>query len=326
MAETRYYVGLDVGGTTMKAAVVDDHGKPSPHVTLPTEPFKGQDHGLATMAQAVRAAVQAAGLELDQISAIGVATPGPMDIPAGLILDPANLKPWLNVPVKQFISDEFGIPTAFQNDANAAAYGEYWVGAGREAASMVLFTLGTGVGGGIIIDDVVLEGRHSHGGEVGHICIDWRDGRLCGCGKKGCLETYASATAVVRRAHEALSADQKPSMLRKLEAEDLSSRAVFDAAYAGDELALRIVDETAFFLALGAKNLMHTIDPDVVVFAGGMTAAGPPFLERIKYHIHHEALPVPAARTEVRFSTLGSDAGFLGAAGCGRLLVKKGAA
>src|SRR5207244_325029 len=137
---------------------------PAAPVSPATEAAQGQEHGLGVMAQSVRQAIAIAGVTIDRVAAIGVATPGSMDIPAGLILDPPNLKPWRNVPVRQFIADTFRLPTAFQNDANAAAYGEYWVGAGREYRSMVLFTLGTGVGGGIILDDKVIEGEHRHGG------------------------------------------------------------------------------------------------------------------------------------------------------------------
>ena len=173
MAAQRYFVGLDVGGTTMKAAVVDDAGKPlAEPVVRDTRPELGQDAGLETMCEAIREAIAAAKLKLKDIAAIGVATPGLMDIKAGLILDPPNLKPWKNVPVRDHIKKAFGKPTAFQNDANAAAYGEFWVGAAQDAQSMVLFTLGTGVGGGIILDDVIVEGEHSHGGELGHMRID----------------------------------------------------------------------------------------------------------------------------------------------------------
>ena len=171
MSGNAYFIGLDVGGTTMKASVVDDKGNPFKSVSMPTDSFKGQEHGLKTMCEIIRRAASAAGKTMADISGIGVATPGTMDIAAGIILDPPNLKPWQNVPVKQFIHDTFKIPTAFQNDANAAAYGEYWVGAGREVKSLVLFTLGTGIGGGIIINDKILEGQHSHGGEVGHMKI-----------------------------------------------------------------------------------------------------------------------------------------------------------
>lgn len=321
MTNARYYVGLDVGGSAMKGGVVDDEGKPLAAVSLPTEAQRGQKLGLERMCETIRAAVKESGLTMERISAIGVATPGLMDIPAGIILDPPNLKPWKNVPVRQHIADVFGLPTAFQNDANAAAMGEFWAGAGRRAKSMVLFTLGTGVGGGIIIDGKVLEGRHSHGAELGHIIVQMSEARLCGCGRRGCLEAYASATAVVQRAKEGLAKDDGVSLLHR--DRELSARVVFEAADKGDVLASRIVEETAYYLAVGATCMMHTIDPDMIVFGGGMTAAGPAFMERIRHHVRELAFPVPAEKTEVRYAELGIDAGFIGAAACGRLLTLK---
>src|SRR5215469_6587454 len=237
-----YFVGLDVGGTSMKAGVVKDDGRPLSSVSLPTEPHKGQEHGLTVMCDAIRRAVAEADLEMKDITAIGVATPGLMDIPAGVILDPPNLKPWRNVPVRQHIHDVFGIPTTFQNDANAATYGEYWVGAGREAHSMVMFTLGTGIGGGIILGDRIIEGEHSHGAELGQIKMTRP--RLCGCGRRGCLEAYASATSVVHRTQEALAEDNGLSTLHQMaKQEELTSHVIFDAAVAGDELAAKIVED-----------------------------------------------------------------------------------
>jgi glucokinase len=325
MAQSPLFAGLDVGGTSMKGGVVDDGGRPLASVSLPTEAYKGQDHGLMRMLETIQAAVAAAGLSMDQIAAVGVATPGTMDIPGGIILDPPNLKPWQNVPVRQYIYDALKIPTAFQNDANAAAYGEYWVGAGRGAHSMVLFTLGTGVGGGIVIGDTVLEGEHSHGAELGHVRIELTHPRQCGCGRWGCLEAYASATAVVKRTLEALAKSPAASALSDLlgREEGITARAVFTAAAAGDELAAKIVEETAYYLAVGAMNMMHTIDPNVVVFAGGMIGAGETFLERIRLHVREMAFPVPAQKTQIRFAELGTDAGFIGAAACGRQLWRK---
>lgn len=325
MSQALYYVGIDVGGSSIKGGVVDDSGRPLSSVSLETEAHKGQDHGLGRMAETVVRSVQSARLEMAHIAAIGVATPGTMDIPAGIMIEPPNLKPWKNVPVRQFIQDRFQKPTAFQNDANAAAFGEYWIGAGKDAHSMVLFTLGTGIGGGIIIDHKVIEGEHSHGAEIGHTRIELTNPRVCGCGGKGCLEAYASALSVVKRAVEALARDSGASALHQVarNKSELSARDIFVAAAAGDKLADLIVEDTAFYLAVGATNMMHVIDPDMIVYAGGMTAAGDSFLERIKRHVRQLALPVPAARTEVRFAILGGDAGFIGAAGCARQLVSQ---
>jgi glucokinase len=324
MSNSALFVGLDVGGSSMKGGVVNDAGQPLSAVSLPTEASKGQAFGLERMCETIRLAIAQAGLRPDQIAAIGVATPGTMDIPAGLILDPPNLHPWQNVPVRQYVHDAFGVPTAFQNDANAAAFGEYWVGAGKEAHSMVFFTLGTGVGGGIIIGDLIVEGEHSHGGELGHMKIEMTNPRQCGCGRWGCLEAYASATAVVKRAREALSLGGQESSLQHLLQEDaeLTAKIIFDAAAAGDVLARKIVEETAYYLAVGTMNVMHTIDPDMVVFGGGMIAAGEPFLERIREHVKQLAFPVPAAKTQIRYAQLGSDAGFIGAAACARQLLR----
>src|SRR5882672_4347806 len=149
MENALYYVGLDVGGSSMKGGAVDETGRPLSGVSLPTEAHKGQELGLERMAETIQAAVASAGLTMSQIAAIGVATPGTMDIPGGIILDPFNLRPWQNMPVREPIEKRFKVPTAFQNDANAAAMGEYWVGAGKDLHSLVLYTLGTGVGGGI---------------------------------------------------------------------------------------------------------------------------------------------------------------------------------
>jgi glucokinase len=316
------FVGLDVGGTTMKAGVVDDQGQALSSVSVPTEAYKGQQQGLQRMGQAIRQAISAAGLRPDAIAAIGVATPGTMDIPAGIILDPPNLKPWRNVPVRQHIQEAFHVPTAFQNDANAAAYGEYWVGAGKGMHSMVLFTLGTGVGGGIIIGNLVVEGEHSHGAELGHMKIEMTRPRQCGCGRWGCLEAYASATAVVQRALEALEQPGASSSLHALQREQggITSKDIFTAAAEGDAVADKIVEDTAYYLAVGATNMLHMLDPDMVVFAGGMIAAGEAFLERIRNHVRQLAFPVPAEKAQLRFAQLGGDAGFIGAAGCGRQL------
>jgi glucokinase len=327
MAERAIYVGLDVGGTTMKAAAVDGEGRPlTTPVVMDTRPEHGQDAGLETMCETIRRAVAAAKLKPDDVTAIGVATPGLMDIKAGLILDPPNLKPWKNVPVRDHVQKAFGKPTVFQNDANAAAYGEFWVGSGQEARSMVLFTLGTGVGGGIILDDVIVEGEHSHGGELGHLRIDMPDrGRLCGCGARGCLEAYASATNVVRRAREDMASWRGPTKLKQFftaNDDEFTSKHVFDLAVAGDELALKVVDDTAYYLALGACSVIAVVDPEMIVFGGGMVAAGEWFRSKIDAFVRRFGLPFPTKTVKVTFASLGSDAGFIGAAGCARLAVK----
>jgi glucokinase len=251
-----------------------------------------------------------------------------MDIPGGVMLEPVNFPGWKNVPVRQHIADTFKKPTAFQNDANAAAYGEFWAGIGRDAKSLVLFTLGTGIGCGIIVNDFILEGEHSHGAECGHIVIEMTNGRMCGCGQRGHLEAYASAISIAKRTNEALAAYSGNTRLRDhlkkhKEYEEGDCGLIFEAATAGDPLAERLIEETAYCLGVGAVNLMNTINPEMIVFGGGMIATGEWFLERIRFHAKRLAFPVPGAKTTIYYAQLGGDAGYIGAAGCARQLLKK---
>lgn len=336
------YVGLDVGGTTMKAAVVDDAGVASKVATLDTNPERGQEAGLKTMCDTIELAVKTAGLTMADVAAIGVATPGLMDIRAGLILDPPNLAPWKNVPVREHIRKAFNKPTAYQNDANAAAVGEKWVGAAKGARSVVMFTLGTGVGGAVVVGDSVIEGEHSHGGELGHLRIDLPDrGRRCGCGARGCLEAYASASAVVERAREELAGWRGQTELKQFQTvfdqKQFNAEVIFKLADAGDECARKVVDDTAYFLALGASATVAVVDPEVIVIGGGM-AKSKQFLTKVDEYVRRFGLPYPTttdryvkqlgrtdlpAPVKVVFAQLGETAGYIGAAGCAKALAGK---
>ena len=315
-----FFLGIDLGGTNVKSGVVDDEGRPISSVSVQTRADRGPEAGVNTLAEAGHLAVKASGLDWEQIAAVGLGSPGTMDLDAGLLLDPPNLPDWHDFPIRDRLAQALGKPIAFQNDANAAAYGEFWAGAGRGTRSLVLFTLGTGIGCGIIDDGRIVQGRHSHGAECGHIIIQMEGGREHPPGYFGRLEAYASATALVKRAIEALEAGET-SRLRDLHDEDnLSARTIDQAADAGDALAQRLMSETARYLAVGATCLMHTIDPDIVLFGGGMIAAGKTFLEEIRAEVRRIAFPVPAEKTRIEFAELGGDAGFIGAAGYARML------
>lgn len=318
-----YYLGIDLGGTNIKSGVVDDEGRVLSKVSVPTEADRGGQAGLERMAEAGHRAVDVSGIPWDRIAGVGLGSPGTMDIPAGMLLDPPNLPGWENMPIRDLLAERLGKPTVLQNDGNAAAFGEYWTGAGRNAQSLVMFTLGTGIGGGFVIDGRIHEGRHSHGAECGHIIIAADSGRICSCGQPGHLEAYASATALVRRAHEALDQSDEPSRLRDLDREELTSRAISEAADAGDALADRLMKDTARYLAVGAVSLMHTIDPELILFGGGMINAGPSFLEEIRRNVRKLAFPVPAAKTRINYALLGQQAGLVGAAGWARHVLSR---
>jgi len=327
-----FFVGVDLGGTNIKVGVVDEQGESLSFLTIPTQPEKGPEDASRRMGRAVLEAVSQAGLRPDEVAYVGLGSPGTMDIPAGKLIEPVNLKgprgdEWNHFPLRDRLKHHCGLPVAFENDANAAAYGEFWVGAGREFDSLVLFTLGTGIGCGIIVDDQIIDGQHSHGAECGHIIIDMADdARLCGCGQPGHLEAYASATAVTKRTQEALDAGHRSSLRDRLAAgAALSPKLVAEEAEAGDELALEIVLETARYLGLGVVNLMHTIDPTGVLLGGAMNFGGAQsplgrrFLQRVREEVERRAFPLLAEKTTIDFASLGSDAGYIGAAGIGRL-------
>ena len=306
--------------------MVDDAGRPLSSVSLRTEADRGPVVGLRNLATAARNAVDASGVSWPEVAAVGLGSPGTMDIEAGLLLAPPNLPGWDNLPIRDRLADLLGRPVAFQNDGNAAAYGEFWAGAGRGTESLVLFTLGTGIGCGIVDHGRIVQGRHSHGGESGHIIIQLDGGREHPPGYFGRLEAYASATALVKRAAEAIEAGEPTTLAPLLAARTLTSRAIDEHARAGDALGIRLMRETARYLAAGAVNLMHTVDPDIVLFSGGMIAAGPPFLDDIRSFIRQMAFPIPAARTRIEFAQLGGLAGLIGAAGWAREVWRRPAA
>ncbi len=266
-------------------------------------------------------AIHQAGLEPAAAVRVGLGSAGIIDSAAGILLKPVNLKGWDNFPLRDRVSAHCGLPVTLANDANAAAYGEFWVGSGRDFHSMVLFTLGTGIGSGIIVGDLAIDGEHNCGAECGHIIIDCAENaRLCGCGQRGHLEAYASGTAVVKRTREALDAGRPSSLNERLaQCSHLTPKLVAHEAEAGDALSLEIIAETARYLAIGIVNLMHTINPSGVLlggamtFGGGQTALGRRFLDWIKEEVSRRAFRGPAEQTVIDFATLGGDAGYIGA-------------
>ena len=316
------FVGVDVGGTNVKVGIVDDAGEMVADTAFPTEQEKGPAYAIKKSHTVVSQLLEAGGLDYSQVGSVGLGTPGPMDIPNGLILNPSNLPGWRDFPVRQVLSEVMDRPVTFANDAAAAAFGEYWVGGGQNFPSIVLFTLGTGVGGGIIVDDVSIDGAHSHGAEIGHMRIDSSENaRICSCGRAGCLEAYASATAVVARAEERLSSGSVSSLRSET---DLTPLRIAEAASAGDSLAEGIVMETADYLGDGMACLAHVIDPGAMLIGGAMnfgghhTPLGRRFLERVLSRVKRDTFPMVAENLVIDFASLGSRAGFVGAAGLAR--------
>ena len=325
-ARAPFFIGVDVGGTNIKIGVVDDDGQPLSWTSIATEAERGPQDAIGRINLAMQKAIGEAGIKREAIARVGLGTPGTMDVARGILLAPGNLPLWWNFAIRDALAEACGLPVTFANDARSAAYGEYWAGSGRVLHSMVLFTLGTGVGGGIVIGDLLVEGENSAGSELGHLIIDCRDdARMCSCGQRGHVEGYASAPAVVKRTQELLET-KRPSSLRTRIAggEELTALMIDEEAERGDAFSLDIVLETARYLGIGIVSAMHAIDPSGVVIGGAMTfgehhtATGRKFLERVKQEVRARALPTLAERTVIDFARLGGDAGFIGAAGLAR--------
>ena len=325
-----FFAGVDVGGTNVKIGLVDNNGCVIADSKFPTQPNQSPEIATSKARIELEQLCATAGISWSDVVAAGLGTPGPMDIHKGVILTPTNLPSWHNFPIRDTLSQSLEKPVTYANDAGAAAFGEYWVGGGQAFDSMVLLTLGTGVGGGIIVNDFSIDGANSHGAEVGHITIDTsKDARICGCGQAGHLEAYASATALVERTREAMGGPTSgaKTILRKQvgEASPLSALMISNAASEKDEFALAMVAETAVYLGRGIAQLAHTIDPAAFMLGGAMnfggnhSPLGQKFLADVVAETRRLVFPVLGERLIVKFAELGSEAGFVGAAGLARV-------
>jgi glucokinase len=263
--------------------------------------------------------ISAADLSKADVVAIGYGTPGPMSHEEGIVYASPNLPGWENIPLRAKFSAATGLPVTLDNDANVAAYGEFIAGAGKGTRDMVMLTLGTGIGGGIVIDGQLQRGAFDNAAEIGHT-IAVPNGRACPCGQRGCLERYSSANAVAERFVEALKAGEQSSLKAHVDSgEPLTSVHVGQAAEAGDALAARIWDETCLYLALACVNIQHMLNPECVVLGGGLIGAGEQLLRPIREHFERQVWTVAEDFPRIELATLGDDAGVIGAATLARL-------
>jgi len=308
------YVGIDLGGTNIKIGLFDSQLRAVHKTSVATQADMGPEVVLDKMAQTVEQLLADTGLPLDDVVAVGIGTPGPANYSEGVIIKSTNMPKFKNVPICRILKEKLGKPIVFDNDANVACYGEYAVGAGKGVKDMVFFTLGTGIGGGIISKGELVHGCAENAAELGHMII-YPDGRACNCGQKGCVEAYASADSTARRATEAIEAGAESSLKAVLDEKGkLTSKDVYEHLARGDALAKEITDGTAKALAITCINMLHTTEPKRIVFAGGMIAAGDVLLERIKHYFDEQIWTLKKEQVEICFATLGEDAGITGAA------------
>ena len=316
----RFVVGVDIGGTNLVVGLVPtEGGDPIGLRSRATEPERGAEAAVGDIAEMTEAAItdllENHGGTRDQIVGAGIGCPGPLDLVDGTVIDTPNLG-WDGYPIRGRISEALGLPATLDNDANCATYGEWWLGAGRDVDSLVGVTLGTGIGGGIVIGGRVVRGASGAAGEFGHTTIDFT-GRRCKCGNYGCLEAYASGPNIAARAREGIESGYA-SVLSELVEGDLdrmTARTVYEALVLGDEFAHEVMNETAKILGAGIANLVNLLNPDMVVIVGGVTAAGDHLFRPLRSEVRRRAFAAAVAACTIVPGELPETAGIVGAAG-----------
>lgn len=319
MPQQNYIVGVDLGGTNIVVGAMSNDGSRQHGMhTQPTRAEEGAEGVIGRMARMVETTIattmQETGVSRDAFLGVGIGAPGPLDRQRGVVLLTPNLG-WRDVPLRDMMSRLTGLPAAIDNDANCATYGEWWIGAARGARHVIGVTIGTGIGGGLVLDGKLYHGASDMAGEIGHTTID-QTGRRCGCGNYGCVEAYASGPAIAERAREAL-AFEGTSILPGMVNGDLSqitAQTVYAAAAEGDPVAMEVVRDTARFLGTGIANLLNIFNPDVVVIAGGVTQAGDALFLPLRAEVRRRAFRPAVEAVRIVPGELPGTAGVVGAA------------
>jgi len=300
-------IGVDLGGTNLRTALLSADGDILDKRKEPTHAADGWKKVVARLIDNITRQREIAVQRGLHVMAVGVGAPGVIRMDKGIVVKSPNFPDWNNLPLRDELEKALRIPVTIENDANAAAIGEQWRGAGRGIDSMILLTLGTGVGGGIILNNNIWQGADGMAGEIGHMTLI-PDGRPCGCGNTGCLEMYASARGIVRSYREALG------MTESSQVSEITSAAIYEAARNGNAVALRVMKDMGRLLGIGIANLINIFNPQMIVLGGGVKDAWDLFIGATHEEIMRRAFQVPAERTRIVPSLLGDDAGMIGAA------------
>ena len=308
------FIGIDLGGTSVKLAILTAEGDIQQKWTIPTNINDEGAHIVPDIVASIKHHLDLYKMTADDFQGIGMGSPGAVDREAGTVEGAFNLN-WKTLqPVREVIEREIGIPIFIDNDANVAALGEKWRGAGADDRDVVFVTLGTGVGGGIIAEGNLIHGTAGSGGEIGHMTVE-PGGFDCTCGKKGCLETVASATGVVKLARKHAEEYAGNAQLKFIidDGQEITSKMIFDLAKEGDELAVLVVDRAAYYLGLACSHIGNLLNPAYIVIGGGVSAAGEYLLEQVRTYFAEFSFPNVKKTTHIKLAALGNDAGIVGA-------------
>jgi glucokinase len=315
----RYILGIDLGGTKVMAAVLDPAGLVVARGRAKTRGWRDDEEVFATIAGVGRRAMEEAAVDQDQLAAVGIGAPGPIDFDTGYIIETANLR-FKNFPLGPRIAEEFGQPTIIENDVNAGIYGEFKAGAALGASDVLGVFVGTGIGGGLILNGALYRGFNKSAGEIGHIIVK-AGGPRCGCGNRGCLEAVASRTAITRDIRNAIKRGKRSVVSKKVARKNalLSGADLKEADDAGDELVRKIVHRAARFIGIGIGSLLNVLAPEMVVLGGGLVEAfGDDFVGRIERAARKTAFEINSRNVRFVRTQLGDDAGVIGAAALAR--------
>ncbi|MBB5173121.1 ROK family glucokinase [Texcoconibacillus texcoconensis] len=310
----QWLAGIDVGGTTMKMAFFTEKGECVDKWEVPTNTEDEGIHIIDDIVDAIDEKLTKNNATRHDLIGVGLGAPGFIEVETGRIIEAVNVG-WKDFPLTERLEAALEVPVAVDNDANIAALGERWLGAGDGAENVLFVTLGTGVGGGLISDRRIIHGESGFGGEIGHITAVTEGGAPCNCGKTGCLETISSATGIRRLGLEAVESGKTGMLSSTYEKEgDLTAKDVLDAAKAGDEAADEIVEYAMYHLGFALANLANAMNPNTIVIGGGVSKAGEFIIDRIRTHFQAYAIPKVGEDTNIRIATLGNDAGIVGGA------------
>ena len=304
----KYYIGIDLGGTNIAGGLVDENGKILKKISVPTEVERGENAIIDNIADLCGKICDESNIKLSQVEKIGIGVPGTVDSENGMIMFACNLN-FNKVSIKP-IEEKCGVSVKILNDADAAAYGEY-VASGSKADSFICITLGTGIGSGIIINGKIYNGFNGAGGEIGHVVVDKHETEVCGCGKKGCLEQYASANGIVRMTKKALATETRDTILNTIE--NLTAKDIFDAAKANDTVAVEQVEKMGNILGTALASIACVINPERIVIGGGVSKAGKILIDVIEKHFMEQTFHA-CRNAEFALAELGNDAGIYGGA------------
>ena len=305
--DKKYVVGVDLGGTKIYTALVDLDGNMIKEITVKTEAHKGDKAVLDKLISTIDTVLK--GIDINEVKAIGVGSPGPLDIKKGLVVYTPNL-PFKNFNIVQPIKEKYNIPTYLDNDANAATLGEFMFGAGKGSTNMVYVTVSTGIGGGAIINGSLFRGSTANALEIGHTTV-MKGGPRCGCGNIGCAEAVASGTAIMKRGREAVESKVETSLK---DYDEVTAKEVFTEAEKGDKVSQDILNEALSYLGITIANIANSFDPDKIVMGGGVSQAGNIVFEKIDYEMERRCLKTIYNNCKIEKAVLGGKAGVLGAA------------